>query len=292
MVLEPNGGGNMAKRVSVVVCTSLLVVIASVSAEPFTVDCQIPFETIKKHRAIDDNCTASGIGDRTDPQENVKPHELQNLAKNNFCATGTPALVTFTSFRKLQQKLYQKAPEAKKWNRKHLPEDRSLLLGVHKTTENVTIGEGTLVTFAGWLMRAKQADFESCNCGKPDDPAIDKTEVTDIHLVVISSSDRKNTPECKSVTAEISPHFRPDQWNAAALKKANKHPLRFTGQLMYDASHRPCPRPPHSTDPARVSSWEIHPVCAIDVCKNKSLNSCKADNDSVWTPLDQWQGDE
>jgi hypothetical protein len=44
--------------------------------------------------------------------------------------------------------------------------------------------------------------------------------------------------------------------------------------------------------PSRVSSWEIHPVYAIDVCKKKSLNSCKADNDSVWTPLDQWQGDE
>jgi hypothetical protein len=49
----------------------------------------------------------------------------------------------------------------------------------------------------------------------------------------------RNTPECKSVTAEISPHFQPDQWNKAALKSANKHPLRFKGQLMYDASHRP-----------------------------------------------------
>jgi hypothetical protein len=38
--------------------------------------------------------------------------------------------------------------------------------------------------------------------------------------------------------------------------------------------------------------WEIHPVYAIDVCKKKSLNNCKANNDSVWTPLDQWQGDE
>jgi len=31
---------------------------------------------------------------------------------------------------------------------------------------------------------------------------------------------------------------------------------------------------------------QIHPVYAIDVCKKKSLTSCKADNDSVWTPLD------
>jgi len=97
-----------------------------------------------------------------------------------------------------------------------------------------------------------------------------------------------------SVTAEISPHFQPEKWNTAKLKSASKHPLRLQGQLMYDASHRPCPRPPHSRDPARVSSWEIHPVYAIDVCTKKSLSNCKADNNdsSVWVPLDQWHRDE
>jgi hypothetical protein len=114
-----------------------------------------------------------------------------------------------------------------------------------------------------------------------------------MHLVVISSSDREDTPECKSVPVEISPHFRPDQWDADTLLRANNHPLRFTGQLIYDAAHRPCSGSPPtraSEAPARVSSWEIHPVYAIDVCKKKSLNGCKADNASVWTPLDQWQG--
>jgi hypothetical protein len=119
----------------------------------------------------------------------------------------------------------------------------------------------------------------------------------DIHLVLVPSSPsvsccwtaRQGTAdckasaakalECKSVTAEISPHFRPDQWanEDSMCKAASQHPLRFKGQLMYDAGHRPCPRPPHSSDPARVSSWELHPVYAIDVCKNKSLSSCKAD---------------
>jgi hypothetical protein len=32
----------------------------------------------------------------------------------------------------------------------------------------------------------------------------------------------------------------------------------------------------------RVSCWEIHPVYAIDVCKNDKLSSCKADDDSVY----------
>jgi hypothetical protein len=211
------------------------------------------------------------------------------LAKNNFCATGAPALVTFISFKKLQQKLYQKAPQAKKWWRKNLPKDRGFLRDIYTTSENATIGEGTLVTFAGWLKLPKQADYESCNCAKPDIAHPDKPEFTDIHLVMISSSDLQNTPECTSVTAEISPHFRPAKWDKATLKAASEHPLRFTGQLMYDASHRPCPRPTGSRDPARVSSWEIHPVYAIDVCTKKSLKSCKADNNdsSVWVPLVQ-----
>jgi hypothetical protein len=57
-------------------------------------------------------------------EPNDPAHALQNLAKNNFCATGTPTLVTFTSFKKLQQKLDQKAPVAKTWDRTHLPADR------------------------------------------------------------------------------------------------------------------------------------------------------------------------
>ena len=168
--------------------------------------------------------------------------------------------------------------------------NRGLLRDIYTTSENATIGEGTLVTFAGWLMPPKQANYESCNCGKPDMAHPDKPEFTHIHLVMISSSDRQNTPECTSVTAEISPHFLSEKWNTAKLKSASNHPLRFKGQLMYDASHRPCPRPPHSRDPARVSSWEIQPVYRIDVCTKKSLSSCKPDNDdsSVWVPLDQW----
>jgi hypothetical protein len=282
----------MARVISAIVCTSLLVAVGSVSAEPFSVDCQLPFASIAKHRPIDDNCPARGEVPDPPVDPNDLAHALQNMAKNNFCATGTPALVTFTSFKKLQHKLDQKAPVAKTWDRDHLPADRSVFLGIHTTSEGATIGEGTVVRFAAWLMKVRKGSEESCNCGKTNHTAKD---MIDMHVVLISSSDRENTPECKSVTAEISPHFRPDQWDGDTLLSANDHPLRFTGQLMYDAAHRPCsgsPATPASRAPARVSSWEIHPVYAIDVCKKKSLSSCKADNDSVWTPLDQWQGEE
>jgi hypothetical protein len=247
----------MAKLACAVVYTSLLVAVGSVSAEPFTVECQLPFENIKNHHSIDDNCAARGSAGAND-----SPEGLQNLAKNNLCAATPapgPALVTFISFKKLQQKLDQKTPEAKHWNAQHLPAKRNVLAGVYTTTENATIGEGSVVKFAAWLMKLRKGGSESCNC---DPNSTDKASI-DMHLVLISSSDRENTPECKSVTAEISPHFRSDKWDGDALLKANDHPLRFTGQLMYDAAHRPCSgSPPKGSQgtPSRIASWEIHPV--------------------------------
>jgi len=276
----------MDRIVSAAVFTSLLALIDSVIGEPFTLDCQLPFESLKKDQQIDHLCAARGDMPLTGGSPQDQAHAHQNLAKNNFCAAGTPALVTFVSFQQLQKKLDKNVQDASKWRRGNLPEDRSVLLNIHETTENVTIGEGTLVTFAGWLKLIKPGEYESCNCDNPHNPALKKHEVTDNHLVMTKE---KNASECKSVTIEISPHFRPDKWTVKKLNEAGeKHPLRFTGQLMYDASHRPCPRPPGSTDPPRISSWELHPVYAIDVCTKKSLNSCKANNNSVWNPLDQW----
>jgi hypothetical protein len=100
------------------------------------------------------------------------------------------------------------------------------------------------VTFAAWLMKVKPGSPESCNCGNKNDKAPD---TMDLHLVLIPSfptvqcKTGAQTPlECKSVTVEISPHFRPDQWDEATICNAARlHPLRFTGQLMYDAAHRP-----------------------------------------------------
>jgi hypothetical protein len=284
----------MERVVSAVVFVSLFVVVDLVISEPFTVDCQLPFENLKKHHPIDDNCAAQGEKSSYDPPDNVEPHELQNKTKNNFCApTQNPALVTFVSFRKLQQKLYG-LPGATTWGKYHLPDDRGILRNIYTTSENATIGEGSVVTFAAWLMKVRPGSVESCNCGSTNgsDP-----EMTDLHLVLIESSPTSNcssainhTLECKSVTAEVSPHFRPEQWNKETIcTAALEHPLRFTGQLMYDASHRaPCSRR-GSKDPYRRSGWEIHPVYAIDVCDNMSLSKCKADHDSVWKPLDQWQ---
>ena len=255
----------------------------------FDVACTLPFESIKLHHPVDDSC--ANRGDVIDPPvgDNDAAHALQNEAKNNLCAPGNPALITFASFARLQNKLDQKVAAAKTWTRDHLPDDRSVFAAIYTTSAGDTIGEGNVVRLVAWVMKLRQGGAESVNCQGT------RKEQTDLHIVLIASSDRENTAECSSVTAEITPHLRPEKWDAHTILLANDHPLRFTGQLMYDASHRPCSgNPPRASSraPARVSSWEIHPVYGIDVCIKKSLRSCKAGDESVWIPLDQWEGDE
>jgi hypothetical protein len=104
--------------------------------------------------------------------------------------------VTFSSFKKLQTKLDQKVPDAKHWTREKLPDDRSVLTDIHTTTDGVHLGEGSVVQFSAWLMRRRPGSEESCNC-------LGSTkEATDIHVVLIDNSNRNDTPECESVTAE------------------------------------------------------------------------------------------
>jgi hypothetical protein len=87
-----------------------------------------------------------------------------------------------------------------------------------------------------------------------------------------ASADAPN--ECQSFTAEITPHFRPDEWLILSTlhKTSTKtawdrivaqeldRPLRITGQMFFDGSHRPCVG--EEGRPPRISVWEIHPVYA------------------------------
>src|SRR5690349_17950496 len=98
-----------------------------------------------------------------------------------------------------------------------------------------TNNEGSVVRLAAWVLMLRGNSKESCNCQTSA-----KNEDTDIHIVLVGKSDRESAEECASVTAEASPHFRPETWDSHHLMQANAHPLRFTGQLMYDDAHRPC----------------------------------------------------
>jgi len=202
--------------------------------------------------------------------------------KNNFCAQGTPTVVTPQTLIALQGRTNVPAGQGLE------PLDRTPLK---------LLGEGKLVVIKAFIIEAHHADLgggESVNCKLGDE------EGNDIHIALGPTA---TTQECASVSAEISPHFRPASWNEighfekfnpsthlnevntdlAALLQAQ--PFRFTGQLFFDASHAPCPCNTNCT-PKRSSDWEIHPIYKIEVCK--SGTPCNVQSNTDWTPFDTW----
>ena len=269
---------------SLVVTALLSVAFTSISAQSAFPDrCPdnrpLPFAAIQVRHPIDGTCGIEGRKDAPDPIR------LQNSVKNNFCAAlqnGAPQTFTPQMLIDLQKNTHAASGTGKE------PADRKELQG---------LGEGKVIRMKASLIEAHFADVgagERVNCNQP------KEEDNDIH---IAFGDRPDTPECASVTGEISPHFRPDSWSQignfqpadpAAKKNAGDQgtaarlqaqPLRITGQLFFDSSHAPCPCGTHC-NPSRSSDWEIHPIYNIEVCKAGS--PCDANNDGDWIAFDAW----
>ena len=243
-------------------------------AEDFQPGCTLPFDQIKSENLeIDAECGIEGAGGS---DEKV----AENRAKNNFCATGSAASLSFVSFKKLQQKT-----DEGKADGVNFKADRTLLREIHTTSDGDTVGEGSRVRFAAFVLKADHSnhkkDGEKVNCNRKGRP------FNDVHIALVEKSTTKD--QCKSVTAEISPHFRPDDWTPGALKdlKDLKKPVRITGQLFFDSSHAPC-HDGVKPNPKRQSVWEIHPAYRIEVCSVNSLSACNVNTDSKWTDLDVW----
>ena len=227
---------------------------------------------------IDRTCGLQGK--RTSPS-NVR---LQNAVKNNFCqAVAHPNPETFTPqmLIDLQKNTHVRSGEE--------PRDRTALQA---------LGEGKLVRLKAFLLEAHHANVgsgETVNCnGKSEDQ-------NDVH---ISLAAYPHARECESITAEISPHYRPAAWNEighfesfntatqryivnhALASRLQAHPYRITGQLFFDASHDPCGCGATRCGPARSSLWEIHPVYQIEVCRAGSR--CDENNDGDWLAFDVW----
>jgi len=240
---------------------------------PFPHACTLPFESIQRRHPIDDSCGLEGRATKN-------PQILQNEQKNNFCATGDPVNVNFEVLHQLQQDAESAGvsfgSDAK------IPADRSVLQ--HLSTAAGVIGEATVARLAAFVVKAHYSNVgvgkgESVNCKGED------KESNDVHIVLGEKSNKDD--ECSSVTAEMSPHFRPDVWDPGILTNYNEHLYRFTGQLFFDASHKPCSGGKGS--PKRSAIWEIHPVYAVDICIDPG-NNCTADNDQNWTPLSDFVG--
>jgi hypothetical protein len=71
---------------------------------------------------------------------------------------------------------------------------------------------------------------------------------------------------------------RIDTWSLTSLQQRL---VKTGGRLVKHARYYP-------QSPKRISLWEIHPVYAIDVCKQKSLGSCRVGVAADWTPLHEF----
>src|SRR5260370_12708642 len=239
------------------------------------------FSAIEVPQDIDGSCGPAG---KETSGDSVK---LQNSAKNNFCAPGPVTDMTPADLADLQGKA---ADAGISFGDARNPAggDRS---GLQQ------LGEGKLVRLKVFLIEAHHADVssgESVNCGIKGEAG------NDIH---IAFGDAADSQECGSVTAEITPHFRPASWNEIGhfeVYDSSAHQYvpdpvraarlqsviyRVTGPLFFDASPKPCPCGT-SCSPQPVSLREIHPVYSVDVCK--AGTACDATDDSQWMPFDSW----
>jgi hypothetical protein len=271
-------------------------------SDEFQLSCQRPpFPMKTKARPIDSSCGNEGESKGT-------AKGLQNAVKNNLCSQGDPITLTFEDFMSLQKQAEDRhipfGADGFPPNRvEHLPEDRNeLSSGNFRTAGGRSIREGDKVQIVAFMDDPHAADVgsgEDVNCHKPT--AADN----DIHINLVETpappKPDRNDPDaaqkkanrkialCSAIVAEIIPHFRPDLFDHKLLAPiAAKHtPVRISGQLFFDAAHRPCAGTVPRDSSVRGSLWEIHPIYSIDVCKHQTLAQCPATAEAVWTPLDQ-----
>lgn len=258
----------------------LLVTTAGFSQKLVPESCpnaSFPLGAIAVVHPVDKTCAIDG------KQTSPAPTRLQNSVKNNFCASGTPRIFTPQQLIDLQSQTHIPTGEGME------PQTR---------TAAQALGEGTVVRMAAFIIEAHYANIgtgESVNCD------LKTQDGNDIHIALGPTA---NTPECSSVTAEISPHYRPTSWtniglfesfdtstnqtvvNAAVKKRLQAQPFRITGQLFFDASHDPCPCGTSNCTPQRSSDWEIHPVYSIEACKPGA--ACDVNQDADWIAFDTW----
>lgn len=246
---------------------------ADPASSALQLSCTLPFDPIRQAHELDDTCGPEGAATR-------QPQILQNTAKNGFCASGAEVTLTFADFDALQQAA--EAASVTFGSDAQLPKSRSALTSL-LTRGGARVGEGSKVRLAAHVIDAHYSNVsrgESVNCQTPGE------EFNDIHIVLGERSAADDP--CTSITAEMSPHFRPDAWTPDNLNKlAATRLFRFTGQLFFDASHRPC-TDGHRSNPPRRSLFEIHPVYGVDVCRTGL--QCDVADDAAWVPLHEWLG--
>ncbi len=242
--------------------------LALAQPQPFAPGCDVPFKPISTaNLGIDQQCGVDGGSSEAGKK-------AESNAKNNFCVKGAVTPIQYETFTQLEAAVTEEQRKAAK-------KDRTVLKNV--VADN--LGEGTLVKFVGYFLDAHVSNVgkgELVNC------KLGGKLFNDVHIELVNAPDEDD--DCQSVTAEMSPHLRPESWTRLAGMTI-KRQVRVTGPLFFDGSHHAC----HGTvrpSPHRISVWEIHPVYQFEVCKNKPPATCKVDDDAAWIPLDQWQSQD
>lgn len=235
------------------------------------------------------SCGAGGSGGNGKPA--TAAEVLEAHAKNNLCADMThPVDVDFATLRDMEAPAEKFKPKLA--DRLHPSRQRLIRFYPFNGTK---IGEGTVVRI---VARIKDAHVSDCGGGMMGEVVnchqlgVDKN---DFHVPLMDPAKPDDTDECNSVTAEISPHYRPKAWADIDMKTPTGNPVRITGPLFFDNSHEVCKLNPatHKLEgqpPLRSSLWEIHPVYAIEVCANQDAAECDIDDNSAWMPYDEWIG--
>jgi hypothetical protein len=240
--------------------------ITSTAQDKFTPNGD-PFNNFRTPTAFDSACPAQ-TGDAADGTGSF----AQDKVKNNLEAHLPPEEITIETLAALQQDIA--THKGFPWGRGKEPKTRDTF---HKMKGDFQ--EGDAVQLTAYILEAHTADTESgesvnCGFGTTEGKAqkVVSTEqaiqFNDIHIALVTTASlvsKGKAAGCQSVTAEISPHFRPAAWTADLFQKGLL--VRLTGQLMYDASHTVC----HNGigkggQPSRESGWEVHPVYQVEIC--------------------------
>jgi hypothetical protein len=123
--------------------------------------------------------------------------------------------------------------------------------------------EGLPLQVVGYLAGARVEGPEACNCHSASD--------RDFHFWLV---DAQGTDRSQSVVSEVTPRARAAHtgWTIETIWSlvSNQTQVRISGWLMMDPAH------PDQVGQTRGTTWEIHPIVAIDVLQS----------DGTFKPLD------
>lgn len=250
----------------------------------FQVSCTLPFAAIATTPDPAADCGNCGVESKTEAAKGSTARPAFNQAKNNFCADASKVtVVTVQDLRNMQAKTNANGlDQAPNRNQLHA----FFPVGGHK------IGEGDVVRLKAWI---REAHISDCPTGEEVNCDIPGFTHNDIHIPLVdpTSSSGRNQDECSSVTAEMSPHFRPATWSNLDMKTPVKNVVRVTGPLFFDNAHKPCAglvTAKGDEAPLRSSLWEIHPVYQFEVCTNTDASGCDINSNdaNMWVAYDQW----